>query len=97
MFTKVFKGLLTGYGQNPVDVPEDWLKAIAEKYLTPEEMAAIKSLGSWDEIMETLKKRLEEQQKRHQGGSKWIGTGGTSPFGNEIGRASCRERVCQYV
>src|SRR3546814_3624520 len=45
-------------------------------------MEAIKSLGSWDEIMETLKKRLEEQQKRHQGGNKWIGTGGTSPFGN---------------
>ena len=45
-------------------------------------MEKIKSLGSWDEIMETLKKRLEEQQKRHQGGNKWIGTGGTSPFGN---------------
>src|SRR3546814_19820087 len=45
-------------------------------------MAKIKSLGSWDEIMETLKKRLEEQHGRHQGGSKWIGTGGTSPYGN---------------
>ena len=45
-------------------------------------MAEIKSLGSWEEIMETLKQRLEEQQGRHQGGSKWIGTGGTSPFGN---------------
>src|ERR1044071_3226712 len=45
-------------------------------------MAEIKSLGSWEEIMETLKKRLEEQQGRHQGGSKWIGTGGTSPYGN---------------
>src|SRR3546814_14548296 len=48
VFNKVFKGLLTDYGQNPVDVPEDWLKAIAEKYLTPEEMAAIKSPGSWE-------------------------------------------------
>ena len=82
VFNKVFKGLLTDYGQNPVDVPEEWLKAVAEKYLTPEEMEAIKSLGDWDEIMETLKKRLEEQQGRHQGGNKWIGTGGTSPFGN---------------
>ena len=82
VFNKVFKGILTDYGQNPVDVPEDWLKAIAEKFLSPEEMEKIKSLGSWDEIMETLKKRLEEQHGRHQGGNKWIGTGGTSPFGN---------------
>lgn len=82
VFNKVFKGLLTEYGTNPVDVPEDWLRAVAEKFLTPEEMAAIESLGSWDEIMDTLKKRLEEQQKRHEGGNKWIGTGGTSPFGN---------------
>src|SRR5215207_9987331 len=81
VFNKVFKGLLTDYGQKPVDVPEDWLKAVAEKFLSPEEMASIKALGSWDEIMETLKKRLEEQQKRHQGGSKWVGTAGTSPFG----------------
>jgi len=82
VFNKVFKGILTDYGQNPVDIPEDWLKAVAEKFLSPEEMEKIKSLGSWDEIMETLKQRLEEQQGRHQGGNKWIGTGGTSPFGN---------------
>ena len=82
VFNKVFKGILSDYGQNPVDIPEDWLKAIAEKFLSPEEMEKIKSLGSWDEIMETLKKRLEEQHGRHQGGNKWIGTGGTSPFGN---------------
>src|SRR3546814_18270549 len=82
VFNKVFKGLLADYGQAPVDIPEEWLKAVAEKYLTPEEMEAIKSLGSWDEIMETMKKRLEEQQKRHQGGNKWIGTCGTSPFGH---------------
>ena len=82
VFNKVFKGILTDYGQNPVDIPEEWLKAVAEKFLTPEEMEAIKSLGSWEEIMETLKKRLEEQQKRHEGGNKWVGTGGTSPYGN---------------
>ena len=82
VFQKVFKGILTDYGQNPVDIPEDWLKAVAEKFLSEEEMEKIKSLGDWDEIMETLKKRLEEQEKRHQGGNKWIGTGGTSPFGN---------------
>ncbi|MCP3730209.1 VWA domain-containing protein [Sphingomonas sp. MG17] len=82
VFAKVFRGIATSYGVETAEIPEDWLKAIAEKYLTPEEMEAIKSLGSWDEIMETLKKRLEEQQGRHQGGSKWIGTGGTSPYGN---------------
>ena len=64
-----------------VDVPEDWLRKLAEKTLTSEEMAEIKSLGGFDALMETLKKRLEEQEKRHQGGSKWIGTAGTSPFG----------------
>ncbi|MEY3704008.1 MAG: hypothetical protein RLZZ561_1628 [Pseudomonadota bacterium] len=82
VFNKVFKGLLTEYGTQPVEIPSDWLRAVAEKFLTPEEMAAIESLGSWEEIMDTLKKRLEEQQERHEGGSKWIGTGGTSPFGN---------------
>ncbi len=82
VFSKVFKGVLTDYGQSPVDIPEDWLKAVAERYFTQEEMEKIKALGSWDEIMETLKKRLEEQEKRHQGGNKWVGTNGTSPFGH---------------
>jgi uncharacterized protein len=82
VFNKVFKGLLTDYGQQPVDIPEDWLKQVAERFFSEEEMAAIKKLGSWDEIMDTLKQRLEEQQKRHSGGNKWIGTNGTSPFGH---------------
>ena len=82
VFNKVFKGLLTTYGDQVTDIPEDWLKAVAEKYLTEEEMAEIKALGDWDEIMETLKKRLEEQKERHEGGNKWVGTGGTSPYGN---------------
>jgi uncharacterized protein with von Willebrand factor type A (vWA) domain len=82
VFGKVFKGLEASYGAEAVALPEDWLKKVAELYLTPEQMAEIKSLGSWEEIMETLKKRLEEQKERHQGGSKWIGTGGTSPFGH---------------
>ena len=82
VFNKVFKGILTEYGTQPVEIPSDWLRAVAEKFLTAEEMEAIKSLGSWEEIMDTLKKRLEEQQERHEGGNKWIGTGGTSPFGN---------------
>uniref|UniRef100_UPI0035CC2A24 vWA domain-containing protein n=1 Tax=uncultured Sphingomonas sp. TaxID=158754 RepID=UPI0035CC2A24 len=82
VFAHVFCGVAATFGQAPADVPDDWLKAVAEKYLSPEEMERVKALGSWDEIMETLKKRLEEQEGRHQGGSKWIGTGGTSPFGN---------------
>jgi uncharacterized protein with von Willebrand factor type A (vWA) domain len=82
VFAKVFKGVEGSFNTGAADIPEDWLKAVAEKFLTPEEMEQIKSLGSWDEIMETLKKRLEEQQGRHQGGSKWVGTGGTSPYGN---------------
>jgi uncharacterized protein with von Willebrand factor type A (vWA) domain len=82
VFGKVFSGLETTYGTEAVPIPEEWLRKVAELYLTPEQMAEIKSLGSWDEIMETLKQRLAEQQGRHQGGSKWIGTGGTSPFGH---------------
>ena len=82
VFNKVFKGLLSSYGTQNAEIPAEWLKAVAEKFLTPEEMEQIKALGSWDEIMETLKQRLEEQQKRHEGGNKWIGTKGTSPFGN---------------
>ena len=81
VFARVFKGLETEYGTEAVPVPEEWLRKVAELYLTPEQMAEIQSLGSWEEIMEALKKRLEEQKERHQGGSKWIGTAGTSPFG----------------
>ena len=82
VFSKVFKGIETSYGTQEEEIPLDWLKAVAEKYLSEEEMEKINSLGSWDEIMEALKERLEEQEKRHEGGSKWIGTGGTSPYGN---------------
>ena len=64
-----------------VDIPADWLEKMAEKHLSPEEKAEIEALGGFDKLMETLKERLKEQQKRHQGGSKWIGTAGTSPFG----------------
>jgi uncharacterized protein with von Willebrand factor type A (vWA) domain len=82
VFARVFRGIAQGDGEATADIPEEWLKAVAEKFLSPEEMEKIKSLGDWYEIMETLKKRLEEQKGRHQGGNKWIGTGGTSPFGN---------------
>ena len=64
-----------------MDLPSEWLEKLAEKFLSKEEMKQIKSLGNFEKLIETLKKRLEEQKKRHQGGNKWIGTAGTSPFG----------------
>lgn len=81
VFGKVFEGIEFIADDEAVDIPKDWLEKLAELYLSEEEMEKIKSLGDWDEIMETLKKRLEEQEKRHQGGNKWIGTAGKSPFG----------------
>jgi uncharacterized protein with von Willebrand factor type A (vWA) domain len=64
-----------------VDLPADWLRKLLERHLTPEERAEIEALGGFEKLMETLRQRLAEQQSRHQGGSKWIGTAGTSPFG----------------
>ncbi len=64
-----------------VDLPADWLERMAEKHLSAEEREAIKAMGGFDKLMDTLKQRLDEQKGRHQGGSKWIGTAGTSPFG----------------
>lgn len=81
VFSHVFEGIESDCEDLTAEIPEDWLRALTEKYLTEEEKAEIEALGSWEEIMETLKKRLEEQNERHQGGNKWIGTGGTSPFG----------------
>ena len=63
------------------DIPAEWLKKLTERYFSEEEKAQIETLGGWEKLMETLKQRLREQEKRHQGGKKWIGTAGTSPFG----------------
>lgn len=83
-FSKAFKGL-EAISQaevlEAIDLPGDWLAKLAEKHLTAEERARIEALGGFEALMETLKKRLEEQKGRHQGGNKWIGTAGTSPFG----------------
>jgi uncharacterized protein with von Willebrand factor type A (vWA) domain len=81
VFGQVFKGLESLGGEEVAEIPEEWLKALGEKFLTPEEMAEIQALGGWEKLMEELKKRLEEQKGRHEGGNKWIGTQGTSPFG----------------
>ncbi|MCL7463897.1 VWA domain-containing protein [Phaeovulum sp. NW3] len=64
-----------------LDLPEDWLRKLAEKHLSEAEKAQIEALGGFDKLMETLRQRLEEQKGRHQGGNKWVGTAGTSPFG----------------
>lgn len=84
VFSHIFRGVEALDGENPVDVeniPEEWLRRLAEKHLSDEEKKLVEALGGFEKLMETLKKRLEEQKGRHQGGSKWIGTGGTSPFG----------------
>ena len=87
-FDRVFGQIFSGIEKielddlfNSTKIPEEWIKKLAEKVLNEKEMSEVNSLGSFEKLMETLKKRLDEQEKRHQGGSKWIGTAGTSPFG----------------
>src|SRR6186713_3704358 len=84
VFSHVFKGVEALAGESAVDIaniPEEWLRRLAEKHLTEEEKKLVEALGGFEKLMQTLRQRLEEQKGRHQGGSKWIGTGGTSPFG----------------
>ena len=87
-FDRAFAASFEGLGEisfdqvlEAVDIPADWLEKMAEKHLSAEEKAEIEALGGFDKLMETLRERLKEQQGRHQGGNKWIGTAGTSPFG----------------
>jgi uncharacterized protein with von Willebrand factor type A (vWA) domain len=81
VFAAHFEGIESLFAALETELPEEWLRRQAERMLSEEEKQRIESLGGWDELMRTLKKRLEEQHKRHQGGSKMIGTAGTSPFG----------------
>ena len=87
-FDRAFAATFEGLSQisidqvlESVDIPADWLEKMAEKHLSDEEKAKIEAMGGFDKLMETLRKRLEEQKGRHQGGNKWVGTAGTSPFG----------------
>lgn len=104
-FATFFKGLESNFAVLSKDLPADWLQKLAEKNLSDEEKAKVEALGGWEKLMETLKRRLEEQQGRHQGGSKWIGTAGTSPFGAygynpegvRIGQNSSRNRTAVKV
>jgi len=83
VFGHVFKDLESDASLEGIlaNIPEDWLKKLTEKVLSEEDKAKIQALGGWEKLMETLRQRLAEQKERHSGGSKWIGTGGTSPFG----------------
>lgn len=100
VFSYAFKGLDLADESNSITLPEEWLKKLAELHLSKEEMETLESLGDFDAIMDALKKRLEEQKERHQGGNKWIGTAGRSPFGAygynpegvRIGQAESRHR-----
>jgi len=100
VFSEHFKGVQQLFGEEAAEIPEDWLRRHFERLMSEEEKAQVESLGGWDQLMKTLRKRLREQEKRHEGGSKWIGTGGTSPFGAygynpegiRIGQESSRHR-----
>jgi len=105
IFGAYFRGIDDALGDLFEDVPEDWLTRQAELHLSEEERALIESLGGFDELMKALEERLNEQQERHEGGNKWIGTAGTSPFGAygfnpegiRIGQQSGRNRSAVKV
>ena len=110
VFAEHFKGILNPAPVAPGEVamrelPAEWLEKLAEKHLTEEEKAQLAALGGFEALMETLRQRLEEQKSRHQGGSKWIGTAGTSPFGAQganpegvrIGQEKGRNRTAVKV
>ncbi len=81
VFGHVFKGLELMSDALTAEIPEEWLRKLTEKYLTEEEKKMIEAMGGLDQLLETLRERMREQKERHQGGNKWIGTAGTSPFG----------------
>ena len=81
VFARVFQGAENAFTQLLAAVPAEWLRSLAAHGLTEEDKRRIQALGGWEQLMETLRARLAEQQERHQGGAKWIGTGGTSPYG----------------
>ena len=83
VFGQIFKDLEGSASLEGIlaHIPEDWLKNLTDRLFSAEDKAKIEALGGWDKLMETLRERLAEQKERHSGGSKWIGTGGTSPFG----------------
>lgn len=105
VFAEFFQGAEKVFERIVAELPADWLKALTERLLTEEERKKVEALGGWDKLLETLRQRLKEQQGRHEGGNKWIGTAGTSPFGNNgfnpegvrIGQAAGRNRSAVKV
>ena len=81
VFAEVFAGAERVFEHLASEVPDEWLRRLAQRILTEEEKAKVQALGGWERLMQTLRERLREQKERHEGGNKWIGTGGTSPFG----------------
>lgn len=81
VFGQYFKGIQATAEDLTTDIPDEWLAKMNQLQLSEEQKAQIEAMGGWDKLMETLKKRLEEQDERHEGGNKWIGTAGRSPFG----------------
>ncbi|TAL21589.1 MAG: VWA domain-containing protein, partial [Nitrospirae bacterium] len=83
VFGEVFKGIESDGAMEAAfaQIPAEWLKALSQLMLSDEDKAKVEALGGWDKLMETLRQRLAEQKEAHRGGNKWIGTGGTSPFG----------------
>jgi uncharacterized protein with von Willebrand factor type A (vWA) domain len=104
-FATHFKGVEDLFAALQRELPADWLEQLTVREFSDEEKAQVEALGGWDKLMETLKKRLEEQKERHQGGNKWIGTAGTSPYGAygfnpegvRIGQAGGRNRSAVKV
>ena len=105
IFSAYFKGVDDSLGDLMQDIPEEWLRQQAELHLSDEEKAAIEAMGGFEELMKALQERLDEQEDRHEGGSKWIGTAGTSPFGAygfnpegvRIGQSGSRNRSAVKV
>jgi uncharacterized protein len=105
VFAVHFKGAEDVFAMLQRELPEDWLAKMAVREFTDAEKAEIEALGGWEKLMETLQQRLEEQKERHQGGNKWIGTAGTSPFGAHgfnpegvrVGQAGGRNRSAVKV
>ncbi|MEJ2127317.1 MAG: VWA domain-containing protein [Woeseiaceae bacterium] len=105
IFASYFKGVEDSFGDLLTEIPEEWLRAQAELMLSEDELARIEAMGGFEELMKALKERLEEQDERHEGGNKWIGTAGTSPFGAygynpegvRIGQAGSRNRSAVKV
>ena len=105
VFAKTFQGAEALFERIVAEIPADWLRALTERTLSEEEKRKVASLGGWEKLMQTLRERLQEQDGRHEGGSKWIGTGGTSPFGSggynpegvRIGSAGARQRSAVKV